>query len=331
MRDELAALDGWRAEGRRYALAVVVETWGSSPRPTGSVMAIREDGLTVGSVSAGCVEGAVIEAALRCLATGQPADLRFDRVPDATAWSFGLSCGGSIRVWVRPDTQLGSPARAEFEQAIRERRPAVLIAELNEPVQETVWFPDSGGPSPLAEGAHVRRRSELVEAEGRSLFLHVAERPPRLLVVGASHLAVHLVRLAKALEFETIVVDPRSALAVAERFDPPPDCLAIAWPDRAFEEIGLDDETYVVALSHDAKIDDPALAIALRASVSYVGALGSRSTQEGRRGRLREMGLREEEVGRLHGPVGLPIGARTPAEIAVSILAEIVQARRTRA
>lgn len=329
MRHEFAALDAWRSEGRRYALATVVATWGSSPRPVGAVMAIREDGLAVGSVSAGCVEGAVIEAALRSLKTGTVEDMGFTRVSDATAIAVGLSCGGTIRVIVRPDTTLQSPARREFECAVRERRPAVLITDLTDPFHETLWTPDGGEPSPEARAAYARRRSELIESAEGGQFLHVAGRPPRLVVIGASHLAVELVRMAGRLDFETIVVDPRSAFASPERFDPLPDRILGSWPDAALTELGLDDETYVVALSHDPKLDDPALATALPSPARYVGALGSRQTQEDRRARLRERGLGERQIGRLRGPVGLPIGARTPAEIAVAILAEIVRARRT--
>lgn len=199
---------------------------------------------------------------------------------------------------------------------------------MNDPTRETLWAPTGGERCDLAEAVYVRRRSELVEGPDGARFVHVAERPPRLVVIGASHLAVHLARMARELDFETIVVDPRSALASPERFDPPPDLLLVSWPEAALNEIGLDDESYVVALSHDPKLDDPALIVALASSAPYVGALGGRQTQEARRGRLRDQGLADPLIERLRGPVGLPIGARTPGEVAVAILAEIVHARR---
>ncbi len=310
MRD---VLNAWHRDGHAFATALVIQTWGSSPRPVGALMGIREDGVVVGSVSGGCVESAVIQAALEALADGQPRLLDFGSLTDEQVWEVGLSCGGQIRVWVdpRPTTRRGWGLV----------EPQVIITKLDTG-EQWLW---PGDELPPAQAAIAETRTTQ-EREG--FFYHAISPPDRLLIIGAVHIAVPLVRFAKSLEFEVIVVDPRPALAIAERFLDPPDQMIVAWPDEVLDSLSLDGSVYAVVLTHDPKIDDAALVHLLRSPVAYVGALGSRMTQAKRRAFLAEQGFSETELDRIHGPVGLDIGARTPEEIALAIMAEIVQIRR---
>ena len=308
MRDVLPTLKAWREAGHRFALAVVVQTWGSSPRPVGACLGVRSDGLTVGSVSGGCVEGAVTEAGLQALRDGKAAQLDFGALSDAAVWEVGLSCGGRIRVWVTPDPY-EHDAWNEAAQLVLANQPCVLI---------------SHGGAFFSLGSFEENR-ESGEADG--VFVHVLPPRERLIIVGACHIAIPLVGFAAGLGFETVVIDPRSALVQSERFPVPPDRVIAQWPEEVVPELALDEHSYVVVLSHDPKIDDATLALVLRSPVRYIGALGSRTTQAARRASLLAQGFSDVEVGRIHGPVGLSIGARSPEEIAISILAEIIQVR----
>ncbi|MCB8932986.1 MAG: XdhC family protein [Fimbriimonadaceae bacterium] len=340
MRAVAGAVLEWTAEGRRFALATVVQTRGSSPRPTGACMAVRDDGLSVGSVSGGCVEGAVITEALSVLGDGRPRLLEFGEASD-DGWEVGLSCGGGIQVWVeRPALEEDGPDGTGWWDVLRmadEGLACVRVASLdpNRPTH-LVWSPtgaSSGGLLPAVEAARSawgRREDGVAEVEGVPCFVHVMPAPDRLLIVGAVHIAVPLVRLARDLGFTSVVVDPRAAFATAERFPDPPDLLVAEWPQDALCGFPPDEETYAILLTHDPKIDDPALEILLRSPAPYIGALGGRSTQASRRERMRAKGFSEEDLDRIRGPVGLAIGARTPEEIALAILAEIVQVKRMR-
>ncbi|MGB8933462.1 MAG: XdhC/CoxI family protein, partial [Anaeromyxobacteraceae bacterium] len=278
----------WSDAGRRVALATVVSTWGSSPRPPGSQLAVSERGELAGSVSGGCVEAAVVEEALGVLRTGAPRTLEYG-VSAGRAWEVGLPCGGRIRVHVEP---------APTEQL-------------------------SGIVSALAARARAERVLDLGEGER---FVVVLEPTVRLVIVGAVHLAQPLAGMARVAGYDVTVVDPRAAFATVERF--PDATLERGWPAEAVPRLGLDARTALVALSHDRRFDDPALEAALRSEAFYVGALGSRRTQAALRTRLREAGFSAPDLDRLHGPVGLDLGAVTPAEIAVEILAELVGALR---
>jgi xanthine dehydrogenase accessory factor len=322
---EQAAL--WLAEGRRVAWATVSETWRSSPRPPGSQMVIDDQGRFAGSVSGGCVEGAVIQHAAEVLASGQPQTRSFG-VSSEQAWSVGLACGGKIEV------NISESPRALVESIVAARARREPVAWLSDPKTGEHWLlEESAGP--WATGAELeqavrfaRKRDEsaLIERAGRRLFLHVLPEPLRLLIVGAVHLAQELADLAQRCGFELTVIDPRSAFATKDRF--PRATLRHDWPDEALEELKPDAQTAVVVLSHDAKLDEPALAAALKSQAFYVGALGSKKTQEARRRRLLEQGFSETDLARIHGPIGIDIGALSTAEIAVSIMAEIVRARR---
>jgi xanthine dehydrogenase accessory factor len=325
----LETADAWLKAGQRVAWATVVGTWRSSLRPLGSQMVIASDGQFAGSVSGGCVEGAVIEAAGTLLSGGQPTTLAYG-VSSESAWEVGLPCGGKIEIFL---TELQRPMLESLLDARRRRRTLACLTDLELRTQE-LWQP--GDPSSLiGEDEALRERvahafraeqSELIELPGRRVFAGVNASPLRLVVVGAVHLSQVLAQLAEPFGFELIVVDPRTAFATPERF--PGARLLHDWPDAALGAIGLDRRTAVVVLSHDAKIDEPALSAALRGDCFYVGALGSRRTQEARRRRLAGEGISEAALDRLHGPIGLDIGALTTPEIAVSILAELIQVRR---
>lgn len=304
MRDILEFAERCSKLGQRFAIAVVTHTWGSSPRPVGSMMAVSEDGAIAGSVSGGCVEGAVIEAAHRVMASGLGETLSFDQLNSEDIWSVGLSCGGKIEVLVTLPDKAWIEA---FEMARRRERFFLYVGE-NEAV---------------ASARTIRR---LRDEAGRFEYEH--RRPERLIVVGGVHIAVPLLGLARQLGFETVLIEPRPQFASPERFPSAPDQILGMWPAEALAKCGVDEETYAVLLTHDPKIDDAALRILLRSPVRYIGALGSRTTQAQRRERLLGEGFTEGEIGRIHGPIGLPIGAKTPEEIAVSVIAEMVQVRR---
>jgi xanthine dehydrogenase accessory factor len=321
--------DGWFQAGQRVAWATVVSTWRSSPRPIGSQMVIAEDGQFAGSVSGGCVEGAVIAAALELFGGAPPGLLEYGVSTDA-AWEVGLPCGGKIAIFL---CELPRPLHAQLLAARQQRALCACAFDLEARTQE-LWAPELESnlvpaSSPLrvaAENAFRDEESRLIEGEGRRLFLQVLGSPLRLVVVGAVHLTQVLAQFTEIFGFELTVVDPRSAFATPERF--PNARLVHEWPDTALAQLGLDRRTAVVVLSHDAKLDEPALGAALRSDCFYVGALGSRRTQEARRHRLSAEGISERALQRLHGPVGLDIGALTTPEIAVSILAELIQVRR---
>jgi xanthine dehydrogenase accessory factor len=319
----------WLSEGRRVAWATVVNTWSSSPRPLGSQMVVADDGRFAGSVSGGCVESAVILAAAELLGGGGPSVLAYG-VSTEQAWDVGLPCGGKIEVFLA-ETPAWLVER--LARAGRERTPLAYLTDLADGTQE-LWDPrsklvaDDEALRGAVEQAVHRELNRIVESQGRRVFVQVVTAPLRLVVVGAVHLTQALAELAELSGFELIVVDPRTAFATAERF--PRARLVHDWPDVALAQIEPDARTAVVVLSHDAKLDEPALAAALGSDCFYVGALGSQRTQQARRRRLAEQGFDETQLARIHGPVGLDIGALTTPEIAIAIMAQIIQARRRR-
>ncbi|HKO94607.1 MAG TPA: XdhC/CoxI family protein [Polyangiaceae bacterium] len=325
----LEIAETWCNAGQRVAWATVVSTWRSSPRPLGSQLLIAQDGRFAGSVSGGCVEGAVIQAASE-LFRGAPAQLLSYGVSSEAAWEVGLPCGGKIEIVL---AELGRPLLERLLEARRNRNTIACLTELGSRQQE-LWAP--GLASQLAPAGHALgdavaqafrdEQNQIVEGDGQRLFVQLWAAPLRLVVIGAVHLTQVLGELAAPFGFELIVVDPRTAFATHERF--PNATLVHDWPDLALAQLGLDRRSAVVVLSHDAKLDEPALLAALRSDCFYVGALGSQRTQQARRHRLAAEGLSEAALARIHGPIGLDIGALTTPEIAVAILAEIIQARR---
>lgn len=313
----------WARAGRPAALATVVETWGSAPRPRGAQLAIGADAEMVGSVSGGCVEGAVVAEALDAIAGGRPRLLDYG-VSDDEAFAVGLACGGRIRVMVEPvgvgqgpSTDLLAElaaARAAREAVVYAVRPDTWERRLVRSPADPLW--------PAAGSALVADQSGF---EG-DWFLGVHNPPLRLAVVGAVHIAQALVPMARLAGYDPVVVDPREAFASSGRF--PDTRLAHDWPDEALAAFGLDARTAVVTLTHDPKLDDPAIAATLRSPAFYLGCLGSTRTHAKRVERLRAAGFADADIARIHAPVGADIGARSPAEIAVSILAQMTERLR---
>ncbi|MEB3420078.1 XdhC family protein [Salipiger marinus] len=306
----------WHRAGRRAALATVTQTWGSAPRRVGAQLAIAGDGAIEGSVSGGCVEGAVIVEALEALEAGVARELEFG-VSDQDAFAVGLACGGTIRVLVEPvGSALPEPLLAELCAARAARRAVAYVADL-----------DSGARRLDHSGHETRFRMDRsgFEEESRT-FVAIHNPPLRLLVVGAVHIAQALVPMARIAGYDPVLIDPRAAFGSAARF--PGETILDDWPDEALAKLGLDARTALVLLTHDPKLDDPALEAALRSEVFYIGALGSTRTHAKRVTRLTEAGFTEAEIARIYAPVGLDIGAASPAEIAVSVLAQMVRVLR---
>jgi len=328
--DVLEGAARWLEEGRRVALATVVATWGSSPRPMGSQLAVDADGRFIGSVSGGCVEAAVVHEAAAVILAGSARLLQF-AVGNESAWEVGLACGGRVEIFVERLQQ-----GAWFDALIDARRAGiacVLATRLRDGAQ-CLLLPDRvEGDLELDSAARERARdalradrSTVLEAADGRIFCNVFAPPCRLIVVGAVHIAEPLIRMAAATGYAVVLIDPRQAFARREGFAGV--TVLGDWPDAALVALAPDARTAVVTLTHDPKLDDPALQVALASGAFYIGCLGSRKTHAARLGRLRRAGLAEDALARVHGPVGLAIGAQTPAEIAISILAEITRVRR---
>ncbi|MEG6507594.1 XdhC/CoxI family protein [Methyloligella sp. 2.7D] len=314
----------WLTEFGQAAIATVVSTWGSSPVPVGGQLVIAPDGRFEGSISGGCVEVEVIVEAQAVMERGKPALLSFG-VDDETAWSVGLPCGGTIQVLL--EALNGETDRAFLEallNAAGRRAPLFVVTDVETGMRE--YGESLALPEEIAAKARAGK-SFLAERGETQIFVHALMPVTRLLIVGASHIAQHLCALARTVGYDVVVVDPRSAFSTAARFGDVD--LRVEWPEAAIPEIGLDGRTAVVVLSHVAQLDDEALRLALRSGCLYIGALGSKRTHANRLERLRAAGFSEDELARIHAPIGLNIGAVGPAEIAVSILAEVIQTART--
>jgi xanthine dehydrogenase accessory factor len=306
MREVLSELIEWTKAGEEIALATVVETWGSSPRPLGSKMVVTRSGKMAGSVSNGCIEGAVFEEAQKVLKSGQSRIAAFG-VADEVAFEVGLACGGHIEVFVQP---LG-PVHEQ------------LIAMLQRKVAATLRTNLVTGEAELVEGAP--SGSELARRDG-DLFVEPFRRPAHLIIIGAIHIAIPLHRLAKLMGYRVTIVDARAKFATKERF-PEADELIVAWPDEALARLSIDNSSYVVILTHDPKFDLPALRSVLGKEAGYIGAIGSRKTNQNRFDALRAEGFTEDQLTRVHGPIGLDLGGRGAEETALGILAEITATR----
>ncbi|MBU2944053.1 XdhC family protein [Shimia thalassica] len=305
----------WRTAGRGAVLATVVQTWGSAPRRIGAQMVVSGDGQIEGSVSGGCVEGAVMVEALEALEEGKARLLEFG-VSDGDAFAVGLACGGTIKVLVEPIGQvLDEAVLGQLVQARSERRPVAYVCDIS-----------SGGGTLVMEGYEDRFRMDRSGLEEDGTFVAIHNPPLRVVIVGAVHIAQAFVPMARIAGFDPILVDPRSAFGSEARF--PGEEILEDWPDEAMERIGLDTRTALVLLTHDPKLDDPALHIALASGTFYIGALGSKRTHASRVARLTDAGFSADQIARIHGPVGLDIGASNPAEIAVSILSQMLQVLR---
>ena len=325
----LTAAATWLDQGWRVAVATVIATWGSSPRPVGSLLVVRGDGAFEGSVSGGCIETAVVSEALDLLQDGEPPRVLDVGVTNREAWEAGLACGGRLRVQVRAVTD-PAPLRALVEQA-----PAALVHGLAFPAGAVVSDAGVTGDLELDDlqlaavrAAIAADRSTVLDTRRGEVFALVQNPPLRLIVVGAVHIAQALVPLARTVGFQVTVVDPRGAFATAARM--PGVALVEAWPGEALADLHLDARTAVITLTHEPRLDDAALEHALHSPAYHIGSLGSRRTHAARLERLRRRGISEADLGRIKGPVGLPLGGRRPEEIALSIVAELVAARHGR-
>ncbi len=345
MRNLLSDIDRWRGQSKQVAVATLVQVYGSAPQPLGARMAISSTGDISGSVSGGCVEGAVAQEALGVMATRRPKLVEYG-IADELAQSVGLACGGQISVFIEPwaaDDRLAS----EFEQAVREGQ-MVALATVVSGAQvggRLLVRPQGKAHGTLGDAALDRQTVEQVQplmnkqqpqvviydtlGEPATIFIDIQPPPPKLVIVGAVHIAIPLITFAQVLGFHTTVLDSRTAFATPDRFGHA-DRLLIGWPADALPEVGVDESTYFVVLTHDEKIDDPALLFACRSPARYIGALGSQRTHAQRVERLQAAGLSAAELARIHAPIGFDIGARRPDEIAVSIVAELVAARNNR-
>ncbi len=312
------ALD-WHGRGGS-ALATVVDTWGSAPRPAGSQLVVSQGGEFEGSVSGGCVEGAVVTEALAAIGSGQPVMLDFG-VADEDAFAVGLACGGRIRVLVDPVGHgRGIPAAllAELVKLRLNRRPAALLIHIGS--WEHRLADGAGDGIGAAIGQRMRQDRSGMEGDW---FVNIHNPPLRLIIVGGAHIAQPLVAMARQAGYDPFLVDPRQGFASEARF--PDTRISHDWPDKAIAGERPDARTAVVTLTHDPKIDDPAIMTTLATDAFYLGCLGSKTTHGKRLERLR---LEDRDGARIHAPVGLDIGARSPSEIAIAIMGEITRALR---
>jgi xanthine dehydrogenase accessory factor len=363
LRDILDPITKWWDTGEVYGLATVVRTFRSAPREPGAAMAVSAEGEVTGSVSGGCVEGAVYELAQEVCQTGQPVLATYG-VSDDDAFSVGLTCGGILHLLVEPVSRESYPELGDVSAAIAAGEPVAVASVIEGPgrvgARRVIWADDKAGGSPgrasgspgrasgtlgnggrldaavdddargmLAQGlTGVRRYGADGERLGDELavFVHSFAPPPRMLVFGAIDFAAAVARAGKFLGYQVTVCDARGIFATPARF-PEADEVVVEWPHRFLARTPVDSRTVICVLTHDPKFDVPVLEVALRTPAAYIGAMGSRRTHEDRLARLREAGLGEEELARLRSPIGLDLGARTPEETAVSVAAELIQLR----
>jgi xanthine dehydrogenase accessory factor len=355
MREVLTEIETWRKEGKAVAIATNVKKDGSSLRPLGAKMSMTKaqtgaefNPEIAGSVTGGCIESAVYEEAQEVIKNGEPKLLHYGVSSEETPWEIGLSCGGSLDVFVE---SLDSPAWREMYPVIKNCIEENQVAAVATVISGTgmgkklMMWPDGRALGSLGNPAldvqvrpWIQNQIDAQEAGWKSftlaahhviqvdVFVDVFTPIARMIVVGAVHIAIPLVRLAKALGYHTIVIDPRTAFATRERF-PHVDELITEWPSTALENLHPDEGTYIAVISHDEKLDNPALKVALASPARYVGVLGTRKKIPQRHAALRELGVSDEQLTRLHAPVGLDLGAILPDEIALSILAEMVAAK----
>ncbi len=352
MRDILDQIIKWWDADETFGLATVVRTFSSAPREPGAALAVSRGGEVVGSVSGGCVEGAVYELAGDVIASGQPVLQRYG-ISDDTAFSVGLTCGGIIDIFVEPVSKERYPEFGDVARAVWAGEPIAVATVVEGPgtlgSRRVIWPADRephmsgtlGSGDRLDQATDDDARGMLAQgltavrhygADGErrmdelSVFVQSFTPPPRMLVFGAIDFAAAVARIGKFLGYRVTVCDARPVFATTARF-PDADEVVTDWPHRYLSGITTDDRTVICVLTHDPKFDVPVLEVALRAPAAYIGAMGSRRTHEDRLERLGEAGLTSDELARLRSPVGLDLGARTPEETAVAIAAELIQLR----
>ena len=360
MRDILSSITKWWEAGETFGLATVVRTYRSAPRDPGAALAVSSSpgNEVVGSVSGGCVEGAVYELSLEVCQTGDPV-LQVYGVSDDDAFAVGLTCGGILHIFVEPVDRARFPELGDIAAAVERGEPVAVATVIDGPGQigarRVIWAsadatPDAwhaGASGTLGSGTRldtavdddargmlaqgltgIRRYGAHGERRGDelSVFVNSFAPPPRMLVFGAIDFAAAVARVGKFLGYHVTVCDARKVFATTSRF-PDADEVVVEWPHRFLAGTDVDQRTVICVLTHDPKFDVPLLEVALRTPAGYIGAMGSRRTHDDRLARLREVGLTEEELARLRSPIGLDLGARTPEETAVSIAAELIQLR----
>jgi xanthine dehydrogenase accessory factor len=349
VRDILDSITKWWGAGENFGLATVVRTFSSAPREPGASMAVSPDGEVVGSVSGGCVEGAVYELAGEVRASGQPVLRRYG-ISDDDAFAVGLTCGGIIDIFVEPASRERFSQLGEVAAAVRQEIPVALATVIEGPgeigARRMIWEDqratgtlgagdrldeavDDDARGMLAQGLTgvrrygpdgERRREEL------AVFVQSFAPAPRMLVFGAIDFAAAVAKAGKFLGYRVTVCDARPVFATASRF-PDADEVVTDWPHRYLSGTSTDGRTVICVLTHDPKFDVPLLEVALRRPAAYIGAMGSRRTHDDRLARLREAGMTDAELSRLRSPIGLDLGARTPEETAIAIAAELIQLR----
>jgi xanthine dehydrogenase accessory factor len=345
MQDLLPQIEAWLAAGERVAVATVVRVAGSAPRPVGARMIVSSSGRMAGSVSGGCVETSVYGELMDVLAGGPPRLLHYGITEDMI-WDVGLACGGTIDVFVQP---LDPALVSAFRDHLDRQDPVAWVTALSPQPSPQPALAEAGGTTALVTREAVAlgmvdpravavarqmlagRESGAVQLleGGIELFIEPFLLPPVLLLVGGVHVAIPLARFAKELGFRVVVIDPRRKFANPERF-PQADEIWVEWPDEALAHLRVDDATYLVLLTHDPKIDEPTLAAALKTDARYIGAIGSRKTHADRFERMARWGVTAQELRRVYAPIGLDLGGRTPAETALSIMAEVVAVKNGR-
>ena len=362
MRDILNKVTKWWESGETFGLATVVRTFRSAPRDPGAALAVSAEGEVIGSVSGGCVEGAVYELSTDVRQTGDPV-LQTYGVSDDDAFAVGLTCGGILDIFVERVSQAEFPELGDIAAAVERGEPVAVATVIGGPGQvgsrRVIWGRDgsdteepgdgwhTGASGTLGSGARldaavdddvrgmlaqgltgIRRYGEHGERRGDelSVFVNSFAPPPRMLVFGAIDFAAAVARVGKFLGYHVTVCDARKVFATKSRF-PDADEVIVEWPHRFLAGTSVDSRTVIAVLTHDPKFDVPLLEVALRTPAGYIGAMGSRRTHDDRLARLREVGLTDDELARLRSPIGLDLGARTPEETAVSIAAELIQLR----
>lgn len=330
MLDIIPTVEKWLAEGQNVALATVVSTWGSAPRSIGAKMAISESMAMAGSVSGGCVETAVVDEALKELKKNRPKLLNYG-VSDDTAWEVGLACGGKIAILVEP---LDKTWWQIMTDRIHQNCPATTITLLDaDHIGQKILLGDGQTLYSTLTPDRVPSITDLnqsqtarIQNETTDVLVDTYRPAPRLVIIGGAHVAIALKNIAHIMGFRVVLIDPRDAFTTPDRF-PDVEHVSHDYPDKALQEIGLNSSTYIAILTHDPKIDDPALRVALPSNAPYVGVLSSKRTHEKRLERLTEQGVDPALFPRIHTPIGINIGAQTPEEIALCIMAEIVAVR----
>lgn len=338
MKELLPTINNWLEKEKPFAIATVTKTWGSSPRPVGSSMIISNEMEMAGSVSGGCVEGAVIKAALPLIEQGTGENLAFG-ISNDEAWTVGLSCGGQVDVFAERFVAFDErPEEKEIwkrlNYCLQNNEACILLSRIQSgKSHHLLVLPDGMTIGKDADDfiiqealrAYCERKNQIIEWNNENYFAHVFPRKSQMLIIGAAHITVDLVQLAKMYDFEAIVIDPRGIFTNKTQFSVAPDQLFEEYPSEVLPDFELDPYSYAVVLSHDPKIDDNALQILLKSKVAYIGALGSRKTHEKRSNRLKKIGFTDEDLTRIHAPIGVSINAKSAKEIALSIMGQIIQ------